>query len=81
MRITKPQVEYHRNGVAGNGFHAVLFGSDKARMLAVVFEERGNVAVFDLAKLSAGDIGPENKWRGDAYEDDLRQIIKDHDAY
>lgn len=75
------QIAYHRNGVCGAPFHAVLFtegrGKDKSRKMATVFEERGAVAVLDVDLLNANNVKfGENSWRGDNYEDWLRQEIK-----
>ncbi len=36
------RIEYHRNGVGGNGFDVVLFKSGKESMVAFVFE---NIAI------------------------------------
>jgi len=109
------QVAYHRNGIGGAGFHAVLFdtpyevcsnckGHDSAgwtnaatgapapcphckgttfetssiRMLAMVFDEPGHVAVVDVAKLSDPAVGVAfgvNSWRGDQFEPELRAAI------
>lgn len=72
------QVAYHRNGVAGNGFHAVLFtATTRERMIATVFDERGNIAVLrvpDLAQNDGVTFGV-NSWRGDDYEPELRAAI------
>lgn len=78
------QVNYHRNGVAGNGFAVALFterdGRQTRNMVGVVFAERGNVAVFDVDLLAAGNIvNGENSWRGDEYESKLRAAL-DEDA-
>lgn len=113
------QVAYHRNGICGNGFHAVLFETStdrcarcrgfatlgttgrgvtvctsccaglanpvaaeiettRSRMLGVVFDEPGSVAVLDVALLSDPEIGVAfgaNSWRGDQYEAELRAAI------
>lgn len=108
------QVAYHRNGVGGAGFHAVIFDTSdlvckcgsfdgagwvngvgkmvpcqdcgatdfqtiSRRMVASVFDEPGCVAVFDIAKLSDPSIGVAfgaNSWRGDRYEQELREAIE-----
>jgi hypothetical protein len=47
-------------------------------MLAVVFEAAGHVAVFDLDKLKMDVIEfPDNSYRGDLYEDELRRMIEE----
>lgn len=68
------RVEYHRNGVGGEGFHVVEFTSELAddvadhRMLATVFDGPGQVAVIDIDDLGA-------RWRGDLFEPELRDAI------
>jgi hypothetical protein len=61
-------VDYHRNGVGGEGFHLVQFDDDGRRMLASVFTGDGRCAVVcpDL---------PHLRWRGDRYEPELRAAI------
>lgn len=77
------QVNYHRNGIGGVGFHVVLFnvleGGAERKMFGVVFPEKGEVAVFDLEKLGQGEVRfLHNSWRGDVYEPQLRKAIKAH---
>jgi len=70
-------IDYHRNGISGAGFHVILFKSGKQKMMGVVFEEGGYCAIFDVNKLTAGDIEfGSNSWRGDNYEPELREEIK-----
>ena len=75
-------VAHHRNGIAGAPFHVVLFtdgGENGGRKLAVVFAAKHHVAVFDVAKLAAGDIAfGSNSWRGDQFERMLRTSIDQH---
>ena len=77
-------VEHHRNGVSGAPFNVVLFtdhGPHGSRKLGIVFEAAHHVAVFDLAKLAAGDIAfGSNSWRGDQFEPRLRRLIAEHHA-
>ena len=84
------EVAYHRNGVSGEGFHVVTFKSDRRisqgatrkfpDMVAVVYEERGKVAVFDRDLLAAGVIAfGENSWRAEAFEPELRAAIKEYE--
>ena len=65
------QVQYHRNGVSGEGFHLCEFLLAEGRYLkplrAVVFSERGQVAVM------SDDF--RERWRGDEFEDALREAI------
>lgn len=87
MKLKIDEVAYHRNGVCGNGFHAVLFrfkpdGERREKsFLATVFDEPGNCAVISLDRISVYGVefGP-NSWRGDWFEDELRAAIKNTDA-
>lgn len=75
MRINKK--DYHRNGITGNGFDIITFNEGKKQMVAILFEEKGNCAVFDRNLLGKGIIAfGENSFRAEYYEDDLRQAIK-----
>lgn len=69
----------HRNGICGEPFEVVLFedrGPEGSRKLAILFDEPHYCAVFDVAKLAAGDIAfGSNSFRGDNYEPHLRQAI------
>lgn len=77
---TIQEIAYHRNGVMGNGFYVIKFRQDRQNMLAVVFGEMGNVAVFDLDLLGKGNITfGENSWRGDNFEDWLRKEIANYE--
>lgn len=76
------EIAYHRNGVAGAGFHVVKFSEpeEERRMLGVVFDndEDGmiKVAVFDRRLLAQDVIAfARNSWRGDRYEAALREAI------
>lgn len=76
-------VEHHRNGVGGAPFDVLLFtdsGPHGSRKLGIVFAAERHVAVFDLAKLAAGDIAfGSNSWRGDQFERTLRWHIAERD--
>ena len=80
------EVTYHRNGICGNGFDVVLFDHKDEknvnhRMVGIVFEESGNVAVLDVDQTAQGNIAfaGGNSWRGDWFEDELRKAIKEAD--
>ncbi len=77
MTLQFQTIQYHRNGISGAPFHAVLFRDpDEGNMLGVVFEEPYHVAVFNLNKLAMGNITfGVNSWRGDVYEPILRRAI------
>lgn len=84
MGIKNIRVDYHRNGVGGEGFYVALFensidGEAKVRpFVGVIFDSPGQCAVFDVDELKAGNIqfAHGNSWRGDHYEADLRAAIK-----
>jgi hypothetical protein len=74
------EIVSHRNGVAGNGFYVVRFDGRKEggtkNMIATVFPERGNVAVFSIPLLADNNITfGQNSWRGDDFEPELRKAI------
>lgn len=73
--VLNPSVAYHRNGVAGEGFHLVQFkqhdGRTRVAMLATIFEAKGQCAVIRPDR-------PWECWRGDDYEPELREAIKAH---
>lgn len=85
MDIKLHQIEYHRNGISGEGFHAILFsdpdheGADLPfNMLATVFEERGHVSVVNVPNIAThGVTFGFNSFRGDHYEPVLREWISD----
>lgn len=80
MKIDVLKVAYHRNGVGGNGFHAVLFKYDKSLKVGVVFEEQASVAVLDVGLLHKGVIeSGVNSWRGDVFEMALRVACDEYD--
>jgi hypothetical protein len=79
-------IAYHRNGISGVGFHVVAFETPDSNdtMIAIVFPGRGRVAVLngDLAVRGRRGGGPEirmgeNSWRGDRFEPELREAIKE----
>ncbi len=84
MKIKVISVAHHRNGVAGAPFDVVLFkerGSAGSRKVGILFDQEAHCAVLDVAKLAAGDIAfGSNSWRGDDYEQPLRNGIAAGDA-
>ena len=74
-------VNCHRNGVGGTGFYAVRFDIKKQRMVGIVFPDRASIAVLDV-DLLAGEagVGDDNRWRGDEYEDDLREAVLEYET-
>lgn len=76
--ITIVSASWHRNGVGGEGFYAIIFDdSEQGRMVASLFDESGYCAVYKLDKLAEGDIEfGSNSWRGDHYEYKLRPLVE-----
>jgi hypothetical protein len=86
--ISNPQFTYHRNGTSGNGFYVVLFDitvtqtlencdkGDVLPMVAIVFKEKGNIAVMNRNLLGQGvfEFGA-NSWRAEDFEKEVRTII------
>jgi hypothetical protein len=81
MEIKILSADYHRNGVGGNGFWAVIFDATALgvtrRMVASIFpHDRMNCAVFQIDKLAAGNVKfIENSWRGDVFSDHLADAL------
>ena len=82
MKITILNMAYHRNGIAGAPFHAIIFrdtGTEGSVKLGIVFEQPHHTAVLDIAKLADCDIAfRSNSWRGDHYEPHLRTAIREN---
>lgn len=84
MSETKPlkikEVAYHRNGISGEGFHAIHFLDGKNEMVGIVFDEIGRCAVLQLNQPRAFTVAfGVNSWRGDHYEPALRKAIKNYE--
>jgi len=79
MKINIIEIAYHRNGIGGAPFVAILFedtGPLASRKIAILFDQPYHCAVLDVAKLAGGDIAfGSNSWRGDHYEPDLRRAV------
>ena len=82
MELSNIKVDYHRNGVCGEGFHVATFdmkrGNERHKMVGILFGDAGQCAILDIDMLSANNIefGEGNSWRGDHFEDELRDAIK-----
>lgn len=78
------QIASHRNGVGGEGFHAVLFTAREGNrhMVATVFEAPGHVSVLEVPMLSMkeGVTFGLNSWAGDTFERELREAISKWEA-
>ena len=80
MNVKIVQASYHRNGICGVGFYAILFDySDEGgsgRMIASLFDEPGYCAVYKVDLLAENDAAfGSNSWRGDQFEDALRPAL------
>ena len=84
MKISVLNIDYHRNGIAGAPFHAIIFrdtGENSSVKIGIVFEQPWHTAVLDIAKLADCDVEfGSNSWRGDQYEPQLRKAIKTNHA-
>ena len=80
MNLKITDIAWHRNGVCGVGFFAILFDDleEKKKMIASLFDEPGYCAVYDVGQLEEGNIkfAMGNSWRGDVYEVALKPLIK-----
>ena len=83
MKLSNIKVDYHRNGISGEGFHVATFhmqeGERHHNMVAVLFGEPGQCAVLDIDLLKENNIefARGNSWRGDHFEGELRAAIKE----
>lgn len=85
-------LDYHRNGIAGLGFHVAIVeeveDSNRREMLVIRFpqsadKETGAIvcAAFDLAKLDQREVRfIYNSWRGDHYHGAVDAAIAERDA-
>lgn len=90
MKLSIIEASYHRNGVGGIGFYAILFNDLEAEsenqnpMIASLFDGdvegqlSGFCAVYSVPELKAENIAfaQGNSWRGDRYESALRPLLK-----
>ena len=80
MELTLRSIAYHRNGISGMPFHAVLFterrNGAEHDLVATVFDADCRVAVLDVGLLASGTVEfGVNSWRGDRYADWLGERI------
>ena len=79
-KIQVTNIAFHRNGISGAPFHAVLFQDTDGTQLGIVFDEPHHCAVLNVQKLAQGDIKfGSNSYRGDMYEPLLRKAIREHE--
>lgn len=79
MKNTKIiDVSWHRNGIGGVGFYAILFTEEGELMVATLFDEIGYCAVYNVNRLAAKDIAfGSNSYRGDVFESKLRPLVEE----
>lgn len=83
MKLKIIEASFHRNGVCGAPFYAVLFEDRENEeeadrlMIASIFEEPFTCAVYSVARLQDKNIAfaMGNSWRGDEYEAELRPLL------
>lgn len=88
MNLTIIDASYHRNGVCGIGFYAVLFEDHDAQdakdklKVASLFDERGYCAVYSVERLTEKNVAfaRGNSWRGDQFEAALRPLVEAFNA-
>ena len=75
--------EFHRNGITGAPYHVVIFdwlekGDQHLNMCAFVFEEAIHIAVTKIDMLAEHNVefAKGNSWRGDSFENEIRDYIK-----
>lgn len=74
MKIIK--ADSHRNGVGGEPFKVAIIQEGDSKKLVIMFEEQYTTAVFDLDLLKEEVIEMgENSWRGDHYDNLLREEL------
>lgn len=84
--------ERHRNGIMGKPFYVCIFErqreaqsdfsspapEENIKMMAILFDEPMSCAVLGMEKLINDDIEfGSNSWRGDHFDGELRQLIKE----
>lgn len=73
-------ISWHRNGISGVGFYAILFKNKDERnelFVAALYDAPGYCSVLRVADLSDPTKGVRfgiNSWRGDYYEPELRRL-------
>ncbi len=71
---------FHRNGIGGLGFHAILFINDEGeKMIASLFDAYGACAVYKVDELAKGNVefARGNSFRGDVFENELRPMLEE----
>ena len=83
MNIKIVKASFHRNGISGAGFTCILFEAPSETndlMMATLFDDVGYCAVYSVPMLANQNIGfaMGNSWRGDFFEYDLREALKEY---
>jgi hypothetical protein len=84
MAIEIREVAYHRNGIAGLPFWAVLFNDTDEGMfnqLATIDEDGKDCRVINMGIALFGRIGQDkgmNTWRGDYYLQKIKEAMQEH---
>ena len=79
MNLKIIDASFHRNGIGGVGFYAIIFDDkDEGRMVASLFDDPGYTAIYNIKMLGDNNIAfaQRNSWRGDKYEEALRPLLK-----
>lgn len=77
-KLTIKEASFHRNGIGGVGFYAILFDDEEhGRMIASLFDKPGYCAVYSVDQLSIANVAfaNGNSWRGDEYQHALRPLL------
>jgi len=81
MKVKIKKASFHRNGIGGAGFYAIIFEDEEyGLMIASLFDEPGHCAVYNISELEKENIefANGNSWRGDNYEEKLRPLIDEY---
>lgn len=85
IKITN--IAYHRNGIIGTSFYAVLFHykalGKQRNMLGIVFEEPHHCAFVCTDLLNDREQGVDfghNSFRCEFFEKEIRQAIKEYES-
>jgi hypothetical protein len=82
MKISILNIDYHRNGISGAPFHAIVFrdlSDGPGAKIGIAFDAPYHTAVLDIGKLADCDVEfGSNSYRGDQYEPALRKAITQH---
>lgn len=79
MKIKVISVNGHSNGFNGVPFSLVMFQEwgEKTNMMAIVFPDKGCIAILNTGMLSDGVYNYPNRWDGTVYEAALRKVLDD----